>query len=269
MGANPNLELDGSRAVRAVIADDEPLSRKKLRLFCERIQKCEIVTECGEGHETVAAVRTLKPDLLLLDVQMPDMSGFEVLEALDTEPIPLVVFTTAYDEYAIRAFEAGAIDYLLKPFDEERLRKTIGKVQSEIEKEQAQSLARRVAHMFSHASAFPRAPEQENRLVIKSRGRIIFLDYSEIDWIEAAANYVRFHAGADSHILRESIGAISSRLDRQRFVRIHRSIIVNIDKVKELQPCNTGEYMMTLKSGKELPCSRSYCRGLRQFIQEF
>jgi two-component system, LytTR family, response regulator len=254
--------------IRTVIADDDDLARKKLRLLLDRIGNFEVVMECRDGRQTIAAVASCNPDLLLLDIQMPDLDGFEVLNAIDAQRRLVVVFTTAYDRYAIRAFEANALDYLLKPFDEDRLRRTMAKVRNELEKEQARVLAKQMVSLFADAATPNESLPQSNRLVIKSGGRVIFLDLDDVDWIEAAANNVRFHVGKESYILRGSIGLISTRLDSRRFVRVHRSAIVNVDKIKELQPCNAGEYMVVLKSGKTLPCSRSYRESLRQFINK-
>jgi two-component system, LytTR family, response regulator len=254
--------------IRTVIADDEDLARKKLRVLLDRLKPFEVVKECNDGKHTIEAVRNLKPDLLLLDIQMPDLDGFEVLKAIQGYSPLITIFTTAYDEYAIRAFEANAVDYLLKPFDEDRLRRALSKAQSELDKERAQLLTRRMVEWFSDPPNSPQPLKEDNRLVVKSSGRIIFLDLNDVDWIGAAANYVRLHVAKESYLLRGSIGTVSVRLNRAKFVRIHRSAIVNIDKVKELQPCNTGEYMVVLKSGKELPCSRTYRDNLRQFINK-
>lgn len=254
--------------IRAVIADDEVLARKKLRLLLQRIERFEIVAECKDGRETIAAVRGFKPDLLLLDVQMPDLDGFEVVNAINAVFPPVVVFTTAYDQYAIRAFEANALDYLLKPFDEERLRRTLARVHNELEKDHARFLAKHMVNLFAETRNAIESPRKDNRLVIKSGGRIIFMDLDDVDWVEAAANYVRFNGGKESYILRGSIGLTAARLNPKQFVRIHRSVIVNIDKIKELQPCNAGEYIVVLKSGKGLPCSRRYRENLRQFIDK-
>ncbi|HEX8815264.1 MAG TPA: LytTR family DNA-binding domain-containing protein [Terriglobales bacterium] len=252
--------------IRAVIADDEEFARRKLRGFLDRMGNVGVVAECTGGRETIAAVRDLRPELLLIDIQMPDLDGFAVLDAIDLDPPPITVLTTAHDRYAARAFEANALDYLLKPLDEDRLRQTLTKVQIELEKRQARIFAQRMNNTIVETAAPPDLQRESNRLVIKSAGKIVFLDLGEVDWIEAAANYVRFHVGGESYAFRAGIADISGRLNHTKFIRIHRSAIVNVDKIKELQPCNTGEYMAILKNGKELPCSRTYRETLRQFI---
>ena len=252
--------------IRAIVADDEVSARKKLCSLLQRMEKCEVAMECADGRATISAVRNLKPDLLLLNIQMPDVDGFEILKSIHLDPSPVAVLTANHDQYAIRAFEANAVDYLLKPFDEERLRKTLVKVRNELEKEQARLLARQMANLFSHSMTPMTAPKESHRLAIKSGGKIIFLNLEDVDWIEADANYVRFHVGKESHIFRENIGVVSARLNKHKFVRIHRSAIVNIDKIKELQPCNSSEYLVVLKNGKGLPCSRSHRESLRALI---
>lgn len=252
--------------VRTVIADDEETARNRLCSFLERIGRFEIAMACAGGRETIAAVQSVKPDLLLLNVQMPDLDGFEVLKAIDIDPAPVAVCMASHDHFAMRAFEANALDYVVKPFDEARLRRTLAKVCNELEKERARSLARHMANLFSEGVNPALGPQESSRLAIKSGGKIIFLNLHDVDWIEAAGNYVRFHMARESHVFRENISVVSSRLNRKNFVRIHRSAIVNIDKIKELQPCNSSEYVVVLENGKELPCSRSHRDNLRQII---
>ncbi|HTZ95234.1 MAG TPA: LytTR family DNA-binding domain-containing protein [Terriglobales bacterium] len=255
-----------SPVVRTVIADDEETARNRLCLLLERIGSFDIAMECADGRETIAAVRNVKPDLLLLNVQMPDLDGFEVLKAIDLDPAPVAVLTANHDQFALRAFETNALDYVVKPFDEARLRRTLAKVRNELEKERARSLARHMASLFSEGVNPALEPLESHRLAIKSGGKIIFLNLHDVDWIEAAGNYVRFHMARESHVFRENISVVSTRLNRKRFVRIHRSAIVNIEKIKELQPCNSCEYVVVLENGKELPCSRSHRENLRQII---
>lgn len=253
-------------AMRTIIADDEPLARKKLRILLGAEPGVEVVAECGDGKQTISAVQTHKPDLLFLDIRMPDADGFEVLSRLSPEAMPIVVFTTAYDHYAIRAFEAQALDYLLKPFDGERLHHAAERARAELLKSSDRSLAYQVLDRLAETRQRKRSGEK--RLVIKTGGRVVFLDLDEIDCVEAAANYVKINAGKDSYVLREAIGRISEKLDPDRFVRIHRSTIVNIAKIKELQPCNSGEYIAILTNGKELSCSRTYRNQLQPLIDK-
>jgi two-component system, LytTR family, response regulator len=249
--------------IRTIIADDESLGRKKLRILLAAEPGIHVVAECSDGPKTIAAVRDYEPDLLLLDIQMPGADGFEILESVPADRLPVVIFTTAYDQYALRAFEAHALDYLLKPFDQERLHRAIERARMEILKASDSRVASRILDFLSEAKA--KSPA-EKRLVIKAGGRVVFLDLEEIEWVEAAANYVKLNVGKESYLLRERIGRVSERLDPGQFVRIHRSVIVNVGKIKGLLPCNSGEYIVVLKSGKELSCSRGYRAGLQQLI---
>jgi two-component system LytT family response regulator len=251
--------------IRAIIADDEPLAREKLRILLASEPGLQIVAECRDGRQTIDALQTYKPDLLLLDIQMPEMDGFEVLSAIPADELPIVIFTTAYDQYAVHAFEAHAMDYLLKPFDQERLHSAIERTRAELLKSADRNLTNRLLDLLAYART---ESKRDKRLIIKAGGRVVFLDTDDIDWVEAAANYVKLHVGKESYVLRESIGRISERLDPAQFVRIHRSAIANVRKIKELQPCNSGEYIVVLKDGKELSCSRGYRSGLQQLIDK-
>jgi len=245
-----------SPTIRTIIADDENLARKKLRLLLSSESGVNVIAECRDGRQTVAAVQAHQPDLLLLDIQMPDLDGFQVLEQLSPAELPVVVFTTAYDHYAIRAFEAHALDYLLKPFNQERLHRALERVKVELLKTHEHSVKTRILDLLGKTKS---ETPQLNRLVIRTAGRVVFLELDEVDWIEAAANYVKLHVGKESFLLREGIGHISAKLDPERFVRIHRSSIVNVRRIRELQPCDSGEYIAVLRDGKELSCSRG-CR---------
>lgn len=250
--------------IRTIIADDESLARKKLRMLLGAESGVQIVAECQDGKQVIDAVLSLKPDLLLMDIQMPVADGFQVLESIPAELVPIVVFTTAYDQYAIRAFEAHALDYLLKPFNEERLCRSIQRVKAELLKSHELSVRARILDLLNTTKP---ESKQFRRLVIRTSGRVVFLDLNEIDWIEAAANYVKLHSGKDSYLLREGIGHLASKLDPERFVRIHRSSIVNVSRIRELQPCESGEYIAVLKNGKELSCSRGCRPQLLRFIE--
>jgi two-component system LytT family response regulator len=254
-------------AIRTIIADDEHLARKKLRLLLDSECGVEVVAECQDGQQALDAVHSHKPDLLLIDIRMPHLDGFQVLEKIGPDAMPVVVFTTAYDQFAIRAFEAHALDYLLKPFEAERLHQAIERVRTELLKSHDRDLASRILDLIAKR-AEPKLERREfdDRMVVRTVGRVVFLDMEEIDWIEAAANYVKLHVGKDAYSLREGIGSILERLDSERFVRIHRSVIVNVRKIKELQPCDSGEYIAVLKNGKELSCSRGYRTELQRLI---
>ena len=257
------------RIVRTVIADDERLARQKLLILLEEELQVKVVAECQDGRQAVAAIRALRPDLLLLDIQMPDLDGFQVLSEISPEEMPVVVFTSAYDEYAIRAFEAHALDYLLKPFDQQRLHHAVERARVELHKTTECEITHRILTLLSQVrSVTPPASRPESRLVIKANGRVVFLDLDSIDWVEAAANYVRLNVGKESYLFREMIGRVAERLDASHFVRIHRSTIVNIRKIKELIPVNSGEYVVVLKSGKELSCSRGYRTALHEIVEK-
>lgn len=253
--------------LRTIIADDENLARQKLRILLSSEPDVEIVAECRDGGETVAAIRSHKPDLLLLDIQMPDMNGFQVLGEISPAEMPVIIFTSAYDQYAIRAFEAHALDYLLKPFDQDRLHQAMERARFELGKSTDREITQRILQLLSAVKS-ENAPAQdsENRLVIKTKGRIVFLNVDEIDWVEAAANYVRLNAGGESYIFRETISRTSERLNPNHFIRIHRSMIVNVRRIKELIPVNSGEYIVVLKNGKELSCSRGYRANVQEMI---
>lgn len=253
--------------IRTIIADDEHLARRKLRVLLDSEPGVQVVAECQDGLHTVSAIQTHRPDLLLIDIRMPDMDGFQVLKRIASDEMPVVVFTTAYDQFAIRAFEAHALDYLLKPFDGERLHHAVERARTELLKFHNRDLTGRILDLLAkNAEPKMESKQVDDRMVIRAGGKVVFLDVKEIDWIEAAANYVKLNVGKDSYLLREGIGSISQRLDPDRFVRIHRSVIVNVRKIKELQPCESGEYIAVLRNGKELSCSRGYRTQLQRLI---
>jgi two-component system LytT family response regulator len=254
--------------VRTIIADDEPLARQKLRLLLNLEPEVKIVAECHDGSQALAAIRACRPDLLMLDIQMPSLDGFQVLSEIAPEEMPVVIFTSAYDQYAIRAFEAHALDYLLKPFDQERLHQAIDRARFELSKTKDREITRRILKLLSVVKPDkpPTAPGFDGRFVIKTKGRIVFLDLDDIDWLEAAANYVRLNVGKEVYLFRETISRVSERLNPNHFIRIHRSMIVNVRRIKELIPVNSGEYIVVLRNGKELSCSRGYRVNLQHVI---
>ncbi len=257
------------KVVRTVVADDERLARQKLLFLLDAEPQLKVVAECQDGRQTVAAIRTLRPDMLLLDIQMPDLDGFQVLGEIPPEEMPVVIFTSAYDEYAIRAFEAHALDYLLKPFDQERLHHAVERARSELRKTHEREITHRILSLLSQVSSVTLpASEHDSRLVIKANGRVVFLDLDSIEWVEAAANYVRLNVGKESYLFRETISRVAERLDANHFVRIHRSTIVNVRKIKELIPVNSGEYVVVLKNGRELSCSRGYRAALQGIVEK-
>jgi two-component system, LytTR family, response regulator len=240
--------------IRVLIADDEPFARRFLRQLLAEDEDMEVCGECVDGLEVIEQVREQKPDLLLLDVQMPEMDGFAVLSALGEDVPPLVVFITAYDQYALRAFEAFALDYLLKPFDEERFARTLTRVKAQW-RGQARGAAERTRAFIREIGA--ERPELA-RLLVKTGGRILFLRFDEIEWIAAEDNYSRIHTGENHYLTRETLGRLETRLPPDEFVRIHRSTIVNRKYVRELQPLANGEQRLSLQSGAELTVSRRF-----------
>lgn len=233
-----------SHKIRALVVDDEPLARSNLTVLLRQDPQIELVGECGSGAQALTEIRSQKPDLVFLDVQMPEVDGFDVLELLGADLPRALVFVTAYDQYALRAFEAGALDYLLKPFDNLRFERTLA----------------RVKDRFSQASNSPKKPE---RIAIKSAGQVIFLKISEIDWIEAADYYACLHIGTKTHLVRRSMADLEAELDPQVFCRVHRSAIVNLDRVRGLELDEDGDYTVRLESGAGPRLSRRYRKELQ------
>jgi two-component system, LytTR family, response regulator len=251
--------------IRVVIADDEPLARNRIRRLLSGEKDIEVVAESKNGKEVIAALEHHRPDLLFLDVEMPELDGFGVLEQVGADQMPVVIFVTAYDQYAVQAFETHALDYLLKPFDEDRFRKALQRARLQMERARSGEIATKLLAMLHDVRPQPSPPS--DRLVIKTGGRVVFLKSEEIDWVEAAANYVRIHTGNDEFLMRETMNAFELKLDTRRFMRIHRSIIVNLEKIKELQPCNNGEYIVVLRTGKELSLSRSFRDRIQDYLR--
>ena len=247
-------------SIRTLIVDDEPLARERLRTLLARDAEIEVVGECANGEEAVGAIRREKPDLLFLDVQMPGLDGFEVLEAVPRDAMPVVVFVTAHDRHALRAFDVHAVGYLLKPFDEDRFRRAVDRAKGIVGAGRARDVDGRLLALLEGLGAERR---HLKRLVLQAPDRIFFLRVDEIDWIESAGNYVRLHVGPDAHLHRETMQALESRLDPEAFLRIHRSTIVNLDRVRDLKPLFHGGYVVTLKDGTELSSSRHYSERLR------
>lgn len=245
--------------IRALIIDDEPPARSVIRKMLAEDAEIEIVGECSNGAEAVRQIGKLKPDLLFLDIEMPEMDGFAVLEALDEKNAPAVIFVTAYDQYAVRAFEVSAVDYLLKPFDHERMARALTRAKADLRERSALERSGRVLQLLEELSSAgrPAAPPTE-RFAVKKNGRVRLVPSREIDWIEASGNYVLLHAGREKHLLRETMKGVEKKLDPQRFFRIHRSTIVNIDRVQELRVHFNGEHLVILKTGAELVLSRRY-----------
>ncbi|MEW6130095.1 MAG: LytTR family DNA-binding domain-containing protein [Acidobacteriota bacterium] len=251
--------------LRILIVDDESLAREKLAVLLAEDAEIDIIGECSNGLAAVAAIEERSPDLIFLDVQMPELDGFGVLETIKPDTLPFVIFVTAYDQYALRAFEVHALDYLLKPFDRERFEKALYRAKRQIEREQTRSINHQLVELLADLKARPKLLE---RLVIKSGGRVFFLRVEEIDWIESAANYVQLHVGQESHLLRETINSLAVRLDPDKFLRIHRSLIVNIERIKELLPWFHGKYTIVMRDGTQLTSSRGYREHLQKLLNQ-
>jgi two-component system LytT family response regulator len=249
------------KKLRTVIVDDEPLARERLASLLSAEQDIEVVRQCRDGEEAVAAIDQLTPDLVFLDVQMPALNGFEVIEAVGPDKMPLVIFVTAYDQHALRAFQVRALDYLLKPFDRERFQEALQRARAHIQRDETGDLGRRLLALVKDLR---RDQPKTDRLVVKSGGRLFFLRTDEIDWIEAAGNYVRLHVGTASHLLRETMNSIEARLDPEKFFRIHRSRIVNMERIQEMQPWLNGEYAVVLRNGTRVTLSRGYREKLQE-----
>jgi len=248
---------------RVLIADDEPLARERLRTLLQEEPGMEVVGEAGDGTAAAESILALNPDIVFLDVQMPGANGFDVISAVGPERMPFVVFVTAFDRYALRAFDVHALDYLLKPFDRDRFRDAVARARHQMTHTSGGDVERRLAAIMDDLRP---SKQKTDRFVVKSGGRIFFVRTSEIDWIEAAGNYVELHVGTDTHLIRETMNAVESRLSPDAFVRIHRCHIVNIEQVRELQPWFNGEYVVFLKNGTRLTLSRGYRERLQERV---
>jgi two-component system LytT family response regulator len=253
-----------SRKLTALIVDDEPLARERLMGLLSAEPDIEVLGECRDGEEAVSVIHDRHPDLVLLDVEMPRMNGFQVIDTIGADDMPMVIFVTAYDQHAIRAFEVRALDYLLKPFDRTRFTDALQRARAQIETQTTGDLGRRLIALMKDLK---REPPKTDRLVVKSGGRLFFLRADEVDWIEAAGNYVRLHVGAQAHLLRETMNGIEARLDPERFFRIHRCRIVNVERIQEMQPWLNGEYSVVLRSGVRLTLSRGYRERLQEKLK--
>jgi len=246
------------RPIRTLIVDDEPAAREGMRHLLAADPEIVLAGECSNGREAAAAIRDTSPDLVFLDVQMPELDGFGVLREVGVERAPAVVFVTAFDQYALRAFDVHAIDYLLKPFTDDRFRQSLDRAKQLVRQGRLGDLSRKLAALLDNDESAPPAPRYLDRLVVKSGGKVTLLPVGEIEWIDAEGDYVRIHVGKTWHLLRETMKNLEDQLDAARFVRIHRSTIVNLEKVKELQPFFRGEYVVVLHNGTTLKLSRGY-----------
>ncbi len=241
--------------IRTLIVDDMPLARERIRMLLRTEQEIEIIGERADGDEAVEAIKNLKPELVFLDVQMPGLDGFGVVEKIGVERMPVVVFVTAYDEFAIKAFEVSALDYLLKPFEEEQLNRAVKRAKGEIQKRQASDLNN---HLRQLLAAVKPETKYLKRLVVKTAAQTILVQTEDIDWIGAAGNYLELHVGKETYLVRERISRIELNLDPEKFARIHRSTIVNLDRIKTLHPLFNGDHITVLRDETKLNMSRAF-----------
>jgi two-component system LytT family response regulator len=239
---------------KVLIVDGERLSRRRIRRLLALEPECEVTGECANGAEAVETLRRVRPDILILDVQMPDLDGFEVIQAL-TEAKPLIIFTSAIEGHAVRAFEVHAFDYLLKPFNGRRFLESVQRAKKRIQQDRGGTSD---ARLFALVESLSKAQRSPDRIAVRNDGRLVFVKLAEIDWIEAADNYARLHCARETHVVRETMSELESRLNPAQFLRVHRSAIVNLDRIKELQPWFRGDYRVILLDGTELTLTKNH-----------
>ena len=262
------------KKITTLIVDDEPLARRNIRLLLKDDREIEIVGEAANGREALALIKQHSPDLVFLDIQMPELDGFGVLESIEAERLPAIVFVTAFDQYALKAFEFHALDYLLKPFDDARFDKALRQAKLQVGRRELKDLSERlVALLAAHGGGAGsttesmRQPQYLSRLLIKSAGRVFFLKTDEIDYVQAEDYYVKLNVGRKGHLLRETMNEMEAKLDPSKFLRIHRSTIVNIERIRELQQHFNGEYIVVLQDGTEHKLSRSRREQLQTLLK--
>jgi two-component system LytT family response regulator len=249
--------------MKALIVDDEPLARRKIRSLLSSDPDVQVIGECAGGEQAIGSINQLRPDLVFLDVQMPDVNGFDVLSAVPPDRMPVIIFVTAYDQYCLQAFEYNALDYLLKPVDRKRFRLSLDRAKSRVASNRNSGLAAEAAAILENWKAKP--PYLE-RIAIKTAGRVLLARTDEIDWIEAEGKYVRLHLGGQSHLLRDGMATLEAQLDPRKFLRIHRSVIVNLDRIRELEPWFRNEYRVVLADGTRLMLSRTCKKKLADLL---
>jgi len=256
--------------IRTIVVDDEPAARRGVRLLLERDPDIEIVGEAGGGLEAVDLIQRARPELAFLDVQMPECDGFQVLARVGVDAAPAIVFATAYDEYALRAFEVHAVDYLLKPYDDRRFTAALQRAKETVRRRKTEVVDARLNRLLDYIqTAAPAATDDRtDRILVKSSGEIFFLKAEEIDWIEAEGDYMKFHVAGKAHLMRETMARLEARLDPKRFIRIHRSTIVNIDRMRKLSPSFAGEYAVVLNDGTKLKLSRGYHERIATLLKQ-
>ena len=250
--------------LRALVVDDEDLARQRIRALLAKRTDFEIAGECATGAEAVAAIRTLQPDIVLLDVQMPELDGFDVISEIGSQNMPTVIFTTAYDDYAIDAFDVGAVDYLLKPVDEERFNRTLDRAAKRHRELSEGATTSQMAALLRRISSL--SPSGE-RFAVKVHGKILFLDPAEIYWIQARDDIARVHLADSAYDVREPLTHLESRLPGNAFLRVHRSVIVNTSHIRAAQPFDQGDQMLILRNGKRITTGRSYRKVVQEFLR--
>jgi two-component system LytT family response regulator len=280
IGATPPPPSGGSspaaRPLRVLIVDDEPLARARLRELLSDEDDIEIVAEYTNGAAAVTGIERDQPDLVLLDIQMPEIDGFGVVRAIGPDRMPAVVFVTASDAHAVRAFEVHAVDYVLKPVDRDRLLEAVARTRSRVfatpERGQDRDIRERLAALVAEVSAavvsgaVGVAPPGVARLAVKGDGRVVFVRTADVDWVEAMDNYVRLHVGREKHLMRETLSHLEQRLPSQSFLRVHRSTIVNVDRIREVQPWFAGDYVLILADGTKLTTGRRYRSAVQALL---
>ncbi|MBL8261662.1 MAG: response regulator [Xanthomonadaceae bacterium] len=250
--------------IRVLLVDDEPVARRGLRQRLRSEEDMAIVGECGDGIAAIAAIAELRPDLVFLDIQMPGLGGFDVIDAVGLERMPTVIFVTAFDQFAVRAFDVHALDYVLKPVDGERFHRALDRARRHI-REPGDKTAERIAAALKDLG-LGASRRWAKRLAVKSTGRVLLVELRDVDRIDAAGNYVEIRVGSKTHLLRETLTHLEARLDPERFARVSRASIVNIERVRELQPMFNGDFVVVLKDGSEVPGSRRYRESIDRFL---
>jgi two-component system, LytTR family, response regulator len=250
--------------IRVLIIDDEPLPRERIRTLLAEHRNVEVVGECRDGLEAVNSILAGRPDLIFLDIQMPELDGFEVIKAISHEYLPAIIFVTAFDQYAIRAFDVNAIDYLLKPINAARFETAVRRAIERLAEANPHEPDRRLLNFIEQLRA---EPKFTTRFVVRSGSRLSFVRTSEVDWIDVADNYVRLHIAGREHLVRDTLKSVELQLDPEIFVRVHRSIIINLDRVESVEHTFHGEYLVTMKDGAKLTTSRTYSEKLRLLLR--
>jgi len=257
-------EAENTGRIRVLVVDDEDLARQRLRSLLAKRPDFEIAGECATGDEAVRAIRSIRPDLVLLDVQMPELDGFQVIAEIGAQNMPAVIFATAFDDYALDAFEVGAVDYLLKPVDEDRFNRTLDRALKRFRESDDSTNATQLAALLKKISSFPQQP---GRFAVRVHGKVLFLDPAEIYWIQARDDIARVHLADSAYDVREPLSHLEARLPSSSFLRVHRSVIVNTSHIRAAEPFDQGDQMLILRNGKRITTGRSYRKVVQEFLK--